>query len=108
MFTVARFALFAAAVAAAAVPAAASDRRVKIVNNTRYTIVHFYGSNTGADSWEEDILGRDVLRPGQSVRVNFDDGSGYCMFDFKAEFDDGDVVVKKKVNVCSVGTFTFN
>ncbi|HGG63435.1 MAG TPA: hypothetical protein ENK34_02575 [Rhodobacteraceae bacterium] len=86
----------------------ALDRRVRIVNNTGYTIVRFYGSNKGSDSWEEDILGEDVLPSGSSVRIDFDDGSGYCKFDFKAVFDDGDVLVKKNVNVCKIGTFTYN
>jgi hypothetical protein len=91
-----------------ALPAAALDRRVTIVNDTNYTIMQFYGSNKGTDSWEEDILGRDVLRPGQSVRIDFDDGTGYCKFDFKAIFDDDDVLVARGINVCKIGTYTYN
>ena len=86
----------------------ALDRNVRIVNNTGYTIVRFYGSNKGSDSWEEDILGEDVLPSGSSVRIDFDDGSGYCKFDFKAVFDDGDVLEKRNINVCKIGTFTYN
>ncbi len=85
----------------------AADRRVRIINETSYDMVRFYGSNVGTDDWEEDILGRDVLRTGRSVMVNFDDGSGYCMFDFKAVFDDGDEVIKERVNVCKIGSFRF-
>ena len=86
----------------------ALDRRVRIVNNTGYTIVRFYGSNKGSDSWEEDILGSDILAAGDSVMIDFDDGTGYCKFDFKAVFDDGDVLVKKNINICKIGTFTYN
>jgi len=89
-------------------PASALDRRVTIVNNTGFTIIRFYGSNKGSDSWEEDILGSDVLGPGQRVQINFDDGTGYCKFDFKAVFDDGDVLTKKNINICKIGTFTYN
>jgi len=96
-----------ASLVAAAGPASALDRRVTIVNKTGYTIVRFYGSNTGADTWEEDILGNDVLPSGQSVTINFDDASGYCKFDFKAIFEDGDELVKQNVNVCEIGTFTY-
>ncbi|MEE9387294.1 MAG: hypothetical protein V3U96_01685 [Paracoccaceae bacterium] len=105
---------FLAALAATAVtlssalPALALDRRVTIVNNTDFTIVRFYGSNKGSDSWEEDILGSDVLKAHSQVTINFDDGSGYCKFDFRAEFDDGDVLVKKNINICEIGTFTYN
>lgn len=91
-----------------AVPAAALDRRVRIINNTSFSIVRFYGSNKGSDSWEEDILGADVLGPNSSVTVNFDDGSGYCKFDFKAVFNDGDVLIKKNINICKIGSFTYN
>lgn len=86
----------------------ALDRRVRIINKTGFTIVRFYGSNKGSDSWEEDILGEDVLRSGSSVNINFNDNSGYCKFDFKAVFDDGDVLIKKNINICEIGTFTYN
>lgn len=88
-------------------PAAAADRRVQIVNNTGFTMVEFYGSNKGSQSWEEDILGQDVLEDGQSVVINFNDESGYCKFDFRAVFEDGDEVVEAGVNVCEIGSFTF-
>lgn len=87
--------------------AVAADRVVNIVNRTGYTMVEFYGSNTGTNSWEEDILGSDVLPHGKSVRIDFSDGTGHCRFDFKAVFDDGDEVIEKNVDVCRVGTFTF-
>lgn len=98
----------AAVTLASVLPASALDRRVRIVNQTGYVLVEFYGSNKGSRSWEEDILGRDVLGSGQSVVVNFDDGTGYCKFDFKAVFDDGDVLVKKNINICEIGTYTYN
>jgi len=97
-----------AVTATTALPAFALDRRVKIVNDTGYVLVEFYGSNKGSDSWEEDILGRDVLRSGSSVMIDFDDGTGYCKFDFKAIFDDGDELIRKGVNICEIGTYTYN
>ena len=91
-----------------ALPAAALDRRVTIINNTGYTIVNFFGSNTGSQSWQEDILGNDVLPSGSSVVVNFNDGTGYCKFDFLAVFDDGDQLIKENINICEISTFTYN
>ncbi|MDP1670427.1 hypothetical protein [Phaeovulum sp.] len=102
-----RIAVAASLVASIALPAAALDRRVRIINNTKFTIVEFYGSHTGTTSWQEDILGRDVLPPGNSVNINFDDGTGYCVFDFKAVFNDGDVLEKYGVNVCEIGSYTY-
>lgn len=97
-------ALFLGAVA----PVHALDRRVRIVNETGFTIVRFFGSNTGTDEWQEDILGDDVLPSGSAVIINFDDGTGYCKYDLRAVFDDGDVVTQTDVNICEIGTFTFN
>ncbi|MGR3343788.1 MAG: hypothetical protein ACU0DI_11270 [Paracoccaceae bacterium] len=93
---------------ATALPASALDRRVVIVNNTDHTIVRFYGSNKGTTSWQEDILGSHVLGPYSSVNINFDDGTGYCKFDFKAVFDYGEELIKKNINICEIGTFTYN
>ncbi len=87
--------------------ASAEDRRVKIINETRHIIVRFYASNVNATSWEEDILGQDVLKPGQSVVINIDDGSGYCLFDFKAVFDDGDSLVRQRVDVCKISSYRY-
>ncbi|CUH63803.1 hypothetical protein TG4357_00900 [Thalassovita gelatinovora] len=86
----------------------AANRKVTIVNNSGYTIVEFQGSNVGANSWEEDILGNDVLEHGQKVDINFDDGTGYCKFDFLVTFDDGDQLTEKNFDVCSIGTFTID
>lgn len=99
--------LAAAVVAAGLQPASALDRRVRVVNETGFDIVRFYGSNTGANDWQEDILGQDVLATGSSVVINFDDASGYCKFDFRAVFEDGDEVVEPDVNICEVAEFTF-
>ena len=89
-------------------PALGLDRRVTIINNTGFTMTNFYGSNTGSSSWEEDILGQDVLPSGSQVSINFNDQSGYCMFDFRAVFEDGDELIREKVNVCETSTFTYN
>lgn len=84
------------------------DRHVTVVNNSPLTVTRFYGSNAGADTWQEDILGSDVLPAGSSVRINFDDGSGYCTFDFKAEFSDGTSVTEYGVDVCATSQVTIN
>jgi uncharacterized protein (DUF2147 family) len=108
MFHFRKAAIAALISVATALPAMALDRRVTIINNTGYTIVNFFGSNTGTSSWEEDILGNDVLPSGSSVVINFNDGTGYCMFDFLAIFDDGEQLIREGVNICEISTFTYN
>lgn len=87
--------------------AVALDRRVQINNVSSYDIYEFYASNTGANSWEEDILGSEVLMAGESVVINIDDGSGYCKYDFMAVFEDGDEAVSADNNVCEIAEFNF-
>jgi hypothetical protein len=84
------------------------DRSVTVFNASGYTIVQFYGSNTGRSSWEEDILGTGVLPSGSAVDINFNDGSGACLFDFKAVFADGSSVVESNIDVCRVSSVTVN
>ena len=92
----------------ASAPAVAEDRRVRIINDTRHTMVRFYASNSSRTNWEEDILGQRVLPAGQSVMINIDDGSGACLFDFKAVFDDGDVLIRNQINVCQISQYRYS
>ena len=87
--------------------AVSQNRQVSIINNTGRPIWRLYGSRTSTNSWEEDVLGSDVLQNGGAVRVNFDDGTGACMFDLKAEFRDGRSIVQNNVNVCTMASVTF-
>jgi len=87
--------------------AAAQDRHVRINNTSSYDIYEFYASNTGTSSWQEDILGSEILPAGSSVMINIDDGTGYCKYDFLAVFEDGDQVTSTDNNVCELAEFSF-
>lgn len=86
---------------------AGQNRNVLIVNNSGQTIWRFYGSRVSTNSWEEDILGTTVFPNGETRVIDFDDGTGACMFDMKAEFRDGSSDVITNVNVCTVSSVTF-
>lgn len=49
--------------------ALANDYYVDITNNTGYTIVYMHVSPGNSKSWEEDVLGNDVLMDGDTQRV---------------------------------------
>jgi hypothetical protein len=106
-----RLFLMAAAASAALIcslaNAQAANRIVEIINETGATMTEFYASIGASNSWEEDILGDEALEDGESVDVNIDDGSGKCVYDFKAIFANGGEAVKQGVNVCQISTFTF-
>jgi hypothetical protein len=86
--------------------AAAADRRVRIINGTNVTVTSFYASNTRRRNWEEDILGSSVLPAGRHVMINIDDGSGACMFDFRAVLANGRTVEAYGMNVCQITSWT--
>lgn len=86
---------------------AAQDRHLTIHNDTGYTMYKFYSTNTGATSWGSDVLGSDTLPSGMSMRLNFDNSEGYCMFDFRAVFEDGDELARQGVNVCEEADYYY-
>ena len=103
------FIVLAAGVVAISVGTAAiadANKKVKIINETRHTMVQFHASGVGTNDWEEDILGQDSLEVGKSVTVNFGTND-LCLYDFLGVFDDGDKVEKHRINVCEISSFRF-
>lgn len=100
-------ALATAAFLTTAGEANAFDRRVRIVNDSHHNIVAFYGTNVSVRDWQDSLLGDDILPAGASVVLNFEDGSGYCRFRFRAVFDDGVQLDRPSVNICEVGTYRY-
>jgi hypothetical protein len=101
--------LLAGAVAgcfAAAGSARAYDRHIELINETHLSVTSFFASNVGTDSWEDDVLGNGALPSGYQVRVNLDDGSQYCHFDFKTTFSNGTSIVRRNVDVCGFASYT--
>lgn len=90
----------------ASVPMTA-DRTLEIRNATGRSIWRLFGSQTTALTWRDDRLGSQVLSSGTRITVDFDDGTGDCLFDIKAEFRDGTSLVESDVNICTVSTITF-
>lgn len=98
---------FAALATSVSMPAFAGKYDVKIVNKTDFVITEFYASRTNTNDWEEDMLGSDVMGSGDAITVRLDDGSKSCKFDFRAVFDDGDVVEQHDINICELEQFNF-
>lgn len=97
---VALLALVAIVLADSAAAQDRHDRRMYIVNDTGRTIVYFHATNKGVKTWGRDLLGQSVIGPGQRWLFNFNDGTGYCVFDFRAVLDNGRAVERYGVNAC--------
>jgi hypothetical protein len=93
--------------AATGPPASALDQWIELTNNTRMTIAEIYISHVGAQRWDIDLLGTDLLAPASSVSVNIDDTAG-CRFDFKTVFDDGTTQIRRNVNACGLEKYAIS
>ena len=78
--------------------AVAADYYVEITNRTGYTIMYMYVSPAKSTSWEEDVLGDNVLPTGETRRINLT-GYGSPIFDIRLVDSDGDKYTFWKVDV---------
>ncbi len=88
-----------------AMPALAAKRQVEIVNATPHAMVRLYVLAADRDDGEDDVLGDRILKPGQSVRIDMNDGSDVCLFDVRADLDDGKTLTRRKINACEMTTY---
>ena len=103
-----RLALLAAVLLAFARPAHASeDRRVAVINATGRTMTAFYATASGTTFWGDNRLAAPV-QPQHAAEVNLNDQTDRCLFDFKAEFDDGAVMIRHEVNACAISTYRYS
>ena len=77
---------------------------VTVVNNTGYTIEYLYISSNASDKWEDDVLGRRVLKEGDTFKLSLPENGTY---DFKAVDKDEDSYIKWNVMVRGDQTITF-
>jgi hypothetical protein len=97
--------LAAAAVASVlALPALAQSYQIRFQNNSGVTLMYLYASDTNNSSWEQDLLGQNVLRSGQFLDLTIHNVSN-CMYDVLFQFENG-AEFTDVVNVCNVGTYT--
>ena len=84
------------------------DRHVLVVNRTTSVMTKLNASIVDTNSWEENILHREILNPGESAIVDIDDCTGYCRYDLRAVFDDDRYATRWNVNVCDMQRWTIS
>jgi hypothetical protein len=60
-----------------------NNRYMTVKNHSGYTAVTIRIRPAGRGSYSHDLLGSDVIDPGQSMDVNFDDGRCSCLVDIQ-------------------------
>jgi hypothetical protein len=76
-------------------------------NETGLEITEVYLSETGSDSWEEDVLGQDTLAPDDSVNITFG-GQKANLWDMKVVFSGGKSEYWRKVNLSELTDITIS
>jgi hypothetical protein len=102
-----RLIALALAVVAAAGTASANERLLRVNNLADATIIRLYVSPSGAEDWGADVLASGMLEPGESMLLDYDDGSGNCVFDVKALYTTDEVSTLFAVNFCEIDDLSF-
>ena len=99
-------ALIAALAFCAATAVSAADdgknRRVVVENLSTIAVNELYASPVTSDSWEEDLLGEEVIPSGDSRGAMIDNGTDECQYDLKIVMSDHKEYIHRDINVCAV------
>lgn len=94
-----------AAVLATPAAALAEDLTFMLDNQSSTAVLELYASPSNVRSWEDDILGEDILPSGEAVRVTIADGRSQCEYDLRLVFDDGEAL-EDTTDLCETGSYT--
>jgi hypothetical protein len=75
-------------------------------NETGVEIKSLYVSPHSADDWEADILGRDTLPNGESVKINFNDRDKHTHWDLKVTDKGGNALEWYDLNLLEIKELT--
>lgn len=80
---------------------------IEIVNQTGVDIYSIFAASVNHPEWGDDLLGADVLKPGQKITITFP--AGYdCNVDIKvsADPDDEDSLAFDNADICEISGIT--
>jgi hypothetical protein len=92
-----------------AAPKASADKAdFWIVNDSSTVMTELYLSSSGRSTWDNDVLGTEVLEIGDRRQITFGDiSSEQCLYDIRAVFSGGQVAEQFQVNVCDADFYRF-
>ena len=77
-------------------------------NQTGVEIHSLYVSPHSTDDWEEDILGKDTLPSGESVKITFEDREKHVHWDMKVTDKDGNSLEWEDLNLVEISEVTLH
>jgi hypothetical protein len=79
-----------------------------LVNKTGVEIDKVFISPHDADSWQEDILGRDTLPSGDSVDIKFHRNEKAAVWDLRIEDSKGNAIEWENLNLLEISKITLH
>ena len=83
------------------------SRRLRIHNQTGWTMVGLQAAPARSRAWLPDVLGGGPVESGASRVAMIDDGAGACVYDFRASFANGQTLERAGVTVCEIADYYF-
>ena len=77
-------------------------------NATGVEIHGVYVSPVTTDEWEEDVLGKDTLPDGESVKITFDDRDKHAHWDLKVVDGKGNSIEWHDLNLVEISEVTLH
>lgn len=97
----------AAALTLSVAQAAAEDLDFSLVNDTDTPITGFFVSPASSNDWENNLMTGGILDAGYETDVYIADGLSTCVYDIRAVFSDGEALEDYGLNLCELGSYTF-
>ena len=78
----------------------------KLINKTGLTVEEVYVSPSNVDEWEEDVMGKDVLKNNEGVDIEFSRTETTCSWDLKVVDSEEDSIEWTKLDLCEANEIT--
>lgn len=102
LFTAACLSLFSAAVAVA------GDQDFVLVNKTGVEIHNLHVSPSDKNEWGPDILGKDTLADGESVKITFHPNAEAELWDLRVADKSGNAIMWENLNLMKISKVTLH
>ncbi|WP_419904562.1 hypothetical protein [Kiloniella sp.] len=87
--------------------ASAEDLEFLLSNQSSSPIIAFHVSSASSGEWESNLMEGGILDSGYEIDVLIADGMETCEYDIRADFEDGEVVEDYDLDLCELGSYTF-
>ena len=79
-----------------------------MVNKTGIDIQEVYIAPHSSEEWQDDVMGKDMLVSGKSVKINFERQNKTKIWDLKVVDKDGKATVWQNLNLLEISKVTLH